>query len=77
MWITLEMETKMNDQTLALHSLLVAGGRQLENFKFFPGTRRGVTAEELCEAATVAVKAAQDRGLIDNPPRSVKYAPRS
>ena len=59
-----------NVQTDRLHSLLFEEGRQLENFKFFPGTRAGVSPQELRDAAAIAVQSAFARGLQDNPPVS-------
>lgn len=59
-----------NAQTGSLHSLLFEEGRQLENFKFFPGTRVDVTAAELCQAADVAVRSAIVGGLTDTAPQT-------
>lgn len=59
-----------NVQTDGLHSLLFCEGRQLENFKFFPGTRAGVTPAQLRNAAEKAIRSAIERGLVDNAPHS-------
>lgn len=53
-----------------LHSLLFEEGRGLENIKFFPGTDRGLTPDQMCEAAQAAIHAALARGPHDNPPTS-------
>jgi hypothetical protein len=53
-----------------LHSLLVAEGRELVNIKFFPGSDRGLTADQLAEAAQAALAAALNSELVDNPPVS-------
>jgi len=53
-----------------LHALLFEEGRELVNFKFFPGDDRGLTASQLCDAAAAAVRSALDKGLVDSPPRS-------
>lgn len=58
----------VNAKTGSLHSVLFTGGRQLENFKFFRGTRPDLTSEELKAAASCVVSAALARGLIDNVP---------
>jgi len=43
-----------------LHSFLFAGEKELGNVKFFPGTGRGLTADELAGAAADALKCASD-----------------
>lgn len=53
-----------------LHSLLNAEGRELVNIKFIPGTERGLTADQLAEAAQAALSAALAGDLVDNPPMS-------
>lgn len=53
-----------------LLSLLFDEGRELINFRFFPGTGRGITADQMCEAAANAINSALDKGLVDNPPLS-------
>ncbi|MDA9208564.1 hypothetical protein N9O61_06760 [Octadecabacter sp.] len=61
---------EMNAMSTKLHSILNADGRKLENFKFFPGDKRGITESHLCEAGAVAIEAAFEGGLIDNPPET-------
>jgi hypothetical protein len=53
-----------------LLSLLFEQGRELINIRFFPGTGRGLTADQMCDAAANAIKSALDKGLVDNPPLS-------
>jgi hypothetical protein len=53
-----------------LHSLLNGEGRELRNVKFFPGTSRGLTLEQVEEAAKESFKRAIDGGLKDQPPMS-------
>ncbi|MCC4296268.1 hypothetical protein [Aurantimonas coralicida] len=53
-----------------LVSLLFNGDREIENFKFFPGTDRGLTADRMCDAAADAISGALDGGLVDAPPVS-------
>lgn len=53
-----------------LHSLLNAEGRELVNIKFIPGTDRGLTPEQLAEAAHTALSAALAGNLVDAPPLS-------
>lgn len=53
-----------------LHSLLTSDGRQLENIKFFPGTDKTVTADDILAQAKAAISAAFEEGLIDTPPVS-------
>ena len=63
-----------NDMSLSgkesLLSLLFDHGRELTNIKFFPGTARGITADQMCEAATNAIKSALAKGPVDDPPLS-------
>ena len=61
-------ESEMNATSPGLHSLLFGEGRQLENFKFFPGDDRGLTASAMCEAADKAVRSAIGKGLVDQVP---------
>ena len=51
-----------------LHTLLFSGERELVNIKFFPGSDRGLTADQLAEAAQVAIQAALAGNLVDKPP---------
>jgi len=60
----------LNVQNNALRSLLNADGRTLENFKFFPGDKLGLTVDEVCSAAALAVQAALADGLVDTAPHS-------
>jgi hypothetical protein len=53
-----------------LHSLLFGGERELVNIKFFPGSDRGLTADQLAGEAESAISAAFSEGLKDNPPLS-------
>jgi hypothetical protein len=53
-----------------LHSLLFTGERELVNIKFFPGSDRGLTPDQLGEAAHKALSAALAAGPVDNPPLS-------
>lgn len=59
-----------NAATASLHSLLVGDGRTLENFKFFPGDDRGLTASALSEAAESAIRSAFAKGLVDTAPNT-------
>ncbi len=52
----------------SLHSLLFKEGKELENIKFFPGTDRGLTAEKLRNAADAVIRAALDKGPVDDAP---------
>ena len=61
----------MNATENSLHSMLFAEDRELENFKFFPGDDRGLTADRLCDAARRAVRTAFDGGLVDTPPSTM------
>jgi hypothetical protein len=45
---------------MKLHSLLFDGEKELGNVKFFPGTGRGLTSDELAGAAADALKCAVD-----------------
>ena len=58
----------MNATSTGLQSLLFEEGRQLENFKFFPGDDRGLTASAMCDAAEKAVRSAMEKGLKDEVP---------
>lgn len=60
----------MDANNNGLHSLLFDEGRQLENIKFFPGTKRGLTGVELCSAADIALRAALESGPVDCAPVS-------
>lgn len=51
-----------------LHSLLFEEGRQLVNFKFFPGDDRGLSASAMCDAAEAAIRSAFGKGLKDEVP---------
>lgn len=53
-----------------LHSFLVEEGRELVNIKFFPGTGRGISSEQVAEAAEGAIRRAFTGGLVDRPPIS-------
>jgi hypothetical protein len=53
-----------------LLSLLFGDGRELVNIKFFPGTDRGLTSDQLCGEAEGMLRAALTGELIDNPPLS-------
>lgn len=68
----LENGMSLRSKSASLHALLFEEGRTLENFKFFPGDDRGLTAGELCDAAAAAVRSALQRGPIDSPPRTGK-----
>lgn len=56
-----------------LHALLFEQGRELVNIKFFPGTDRGLTPSQLCDAAASAIASALAKGPKDNPPRSGRH----
>ena len=53
-----------------LHSFLTEEGRELDNVKFFPGTARGLTSDQISEETLVSVKRAFEGGLVDCPPVS-------
>ncbi len=53
-----------------LHSFLNEEGRELVNIKFFPGTARGLTMDQIEEEAKGAIKRALKAGLRDTPPVS-------
>lgn len=53
-----------------LLSLLFGEGRELVNIKFFPGTDRGLTSDQLCGEAEAMIRAAIAGNLVDNPPLS-------
>lgn len=53
-----------------LLTLLFDEGRELMNIKFFPGTARGLTSDQMCEAAANAIRSALAKGPVDNPPLS-------
>ncbi len=52
-----------------LQTLLTSGGGELVNVKFFPGNGRGVTADQMAEAACELL-ACDRENLSDNPPKS-------
>lgn len=54
----------------ALHTLLNSDGRTLLNVKFFPGTARGLTKEEVARETQAAVGRVFASGLRDEPPLS-------
>ena len=51
-----------------LHSLLFEEGRELVNIKFFPGTDRGLTANQLSDAAAAVIRSVLSREMSHNPP---------
>jgi hypothetical protein len=51
-----------------LHTLLFGGEREL--VKFFPGSRQGLTADQLAGAAESAISSVLAGDLADNPPLS-------
>lgn len=53
-----------------LLSLLFEGEKELVNIKFVPGTDRGLTGDQMCDAAHDALKAIFAAGVTDNPPMS-------
>lgn len=53
-----------------LLSLLFGEGRKLVNIKFFPGTDRGITSDQLCGEAEAMIRAALSGNLVDKPPLS-------
>ena len=53
-----------------LNSLLFEEGRELVNIKFFPGSNRGLTSEQLAGATASAIRSAIDKGPLNNPPRT-------
>ncbi len=55
-----------------LHSFLNEEGRELKNIKFIPGTARGLTGDQMMDAACSAIKNAFARGLPDEPPETGK-----
>lgn len=54
----------------SLHSFLNEGGRELQNVKFFPGTGRGTTVEDMAKEAEEAIRRAFQQGCVDEPPQS-------
>jgi hypothetical protein len=60
----------MNESGRAkLHSLLFAEGKELGNVKFFPGTGRELTSDNLAGAAADALKSAMDAWQAGEPSR--------
>jgi cytosine/adenosine deaminase-related metal-dependent hydrolase len=53
--------------TGTLHSFLNQDGRELMNVKFFPGTARGLTLEQVESAARASIERALESG-VDSPP---------
>jgi hypothetical protein len=53
-----------------LQSVLFNEGRDLVNIKFIPGSNRGLTPDQLGEAASVALKSVFSKDLVDKPPSS-------
>jgi hypothetical protein len=53
-----------------LHTLLFGGERELVNIKFFPGSDRGLTADQLAGEAESSISTALAGDLVDNPPLS-------
>ncbi len=56
-----------------LHSLLFNGEGGLKNVKFFPGTGRGITRDQLADAGADMIEAARSAwngGSPSNPPRT-------
>lgn len=60
----------MTSETDKLHSLLFEGVRELVNIRFFPGTNRGLTDQQMRDEAAIGIAAAFERGSIDSPPMS-------
>jgi hypothetical protein len=54
---------------MKLHSLLFDGEKELGNVKFFPGTGRGLTSDDLAGAAADALKCAVDAWQAGTPSR--------
>lgn len=52
---------------MKLHSLLFSGEKELRNVKFFPGTGRGLTADELAGAAAEALGCAVNAWQVGEP----------
>jgi hypothetical protein len=52
-----------------LHDFLSSGKRELVNVKFFPGSNRGLTSEQLASAA-MELLSDKDSDLTNNPPVS-------
>lgn len=53
-----------------LRSFLFDEGKELKNIKFFPGTGRGITQDQMAFEAAKALKKAFSNGLIDSPPET-------
>lgn len=53
-----------------LHSLLNTEGREIVNIRFFPGSDRSLTPDQLAEAAHEALASALNGELVDHPPMS-------
>lgn len=51
-----------------LRELLFGDGRELVNFKFLPGTRVGLTADEMQGEAARVIRSAIDGGMFHQPP---------
>ncbi len=60
----------LDNEAESLHSFLSKDGRGLENFKFVPGTSRGLTTGEMLAEADRVVRNAFSRNLPDEPPHS-------
>jgi hypothetical protein len=56
--------------TEKLTALLFNEGRELANIKFFPGSKKGLTVDELHGAAADAIRSAIEGGLVNTPPMS-------
>lgn len=70
-WDELDWRCDMSESGMEkLHSLLFKRGRELVNLKFLPGTGRGLTANQLGEAAADALQSALNGDLVDCPPMS-------
>ena len=50
-----------------LQALLTRDGRELVNIKFFPGTGRGLTSDQLAEAAAELLDV-DVANIVENPP---------
>ncbi len=56
-----------------LHTLLFDGEGELVNVKFFPGSGRGLTRDQLADAGADMISAAREawkNGMPSNPPKT-------
>ena len=65
----------MNERGMEkLRAFLFRNGRKLVNIKFFPGTGRGLTADQMGAAAEAALASALASDMKNLPPKSGRKA---